>query len=680
MRKKLWRTFTYAYTKKDLAILFGLFAVYFVAGKVGLSFASVNPSASAIWPPTGIAVAALILLGYRFWPAIFIGALFLHAGVQGTFSTSLGIALGNTLEPIIGTYLTNRFANGRKAFEEMQSIFKFAFFAGVLGAGVSATIGVTSLALAGFVPLNTYASVWFTWLLGDTGGALIVAPFLILWAEKSSFTLSRNRVPEFSLLILASLVAGWMVFEASFPFISLAIPLFVWSALRFGRRITVTLIVFLSVIAIISIFNGNYMLVGKTPNDSLIIAQMCISVTALTFIGMAAIIRKNKIMLKNLRQEEAKIIEAKAKEDAILMSIGDALVVTDKEGAIILMNPQAERMFEWKLEKAFGWPVANVVMIEDENGVPIEKEKRPITLALTSQKKITTTDQDNLYYVKRNGTRIPVGLTATPVILDNAVVGAIALVRDITFEKEIDRSKNEFISIASHQLRTPLSSVKWIIELLLEDRLAETQKNKLRDIYHSNERLINLVNDLLNITHIENGTLPSSSSPVNISEEIQRQLALFQETAGKKDVAILYKKAEGDHTLLIDPVFFIEPFKNILENAITYAPKNSKVEVRTETTHTSLIVTIQNDGPAIKKEDREKLFNKFYRGRKAQTIKPSGSGLGLYIAKLHIESLGGSIWFDSPLKNTKGVAFHIRMPMPPQINPLRIHNTRTVFV
>ena len=564
MKKHLWDTYINAYTKKDLIILAVLFVAYIAAGKIGLSFASVNPSSSAIWPPTGIAIAALILFGYRFWPAIFLGSFFLNLGTQGTLLTSLSIATGNTLEPLVGTYFTNRFANGRKAFEEMQNIFKFAFFAGVLGAGVSASIGVTSLTLAGFVPLHTYGIVWLTWLLGDAGGALIVAPFLILWAEKTSFILSKDRVLEFSLFILASLAAGWVVFTAIFPLVSLTIPLFVWSALRFGRRVTMTLIVFLSIIAIVSIFNGNYALVGKTPNDSLIIAQMCISVIALTFIGMAAIIRKSKIILKDLKQEESKLIEAKVKEDAILMSIGDALIVTDKEGAIILMNPQAEHMFDWALEKAFGWPAANVVIIEDEHGMLIPKEKRPLTLALSSGEKIATTDQDNYYYVKRDGTRIPVALTVTPVVLGGAIIGAIALMRDITFEKEIDRSKNEFISIASHQLRTPLSSIKWLIELLLEDRLTEAQKNKLRDVYQSNERLINLVNDLLNITRIENGTLSSSPSRVHISEEIQKQLSLFREEAGKKGISILHRKAGGDHTLLIDPVFFIEPFKNIL--------------------------------------------------------------------------------------------------------------------
>ena len=116
MKKHLWDTYINAYTKKDLIILAVLFVAYIAAGKIGLSFASVNPSSSAIWPPTGIAIAALILFGYRFWPAIFLGSFFLNLGTQGTLLTSLSIATGNTLEPLVGTYFTNTFSNRTKKF------------------------------------------------------------------------------------------------------------------------------------------------------------------------------------------------------------------------------------------------------------------------------------------------------------------------------------------------------------------------------------------------------------------------------------------------------------------------------------------------------------------------------------------------------------------------------------
>jgi integral membrane sensor domain MASE1 len=134
----------------DLAALAALAAVYFVAGKFGLRLASVNASASAVWPCTGIALASLLTFGYRIWPAILVGAFLVNLTTAGSVATSVGIAVGNTLEGVVGCYLISRFARGKHAFERAQDIFKFGLLAGVVSTAISATFGVTSLALSGF--------------------------------------------------------------------------------------------------------------------------------------------------------------------------------------------------------------------------------------------------------------------------------------------------------------------------------------------------------------------------------------------------------------------------------------------------------------------------------------------------------------------------------------------------
>src|SRR5881227_1116155 len=156
--------------------LIGILAViYFVAGKFGLMLASLHASASPVWPSAGIALAALIVLGYRAWPAIFVGAFLVNVTTAGNVATSLAVASGNTLEAMCGAWLVNRFAGGTTAFGRPQGVFKFAL-AAVVSTIISPAFGVTSLALAGFADWANYGAIWLTWWLGDTTSDFLIAP------------------------------------------------------------------------------------------------------------------------------------------------------------------------------------------------------------------------------------------------------------------------------------------------------------------------------------------------------------------------------------------------------------------------------------------------------------------------------------------------------------------------
>src|SRR6267142_822208 len=155
-----------------LPIIGILIFVYFIAGKFGLMLASLHVSASPVWPPAGIALAALLVLGYRAWPAIFVGAFLVNVTTAGNVATSLAIAAGNTLEAIAGAWLVERYAGGRRAFQRLPDFLRFAVLAGILATAISPTFGVTSLCLGGFSRWSGYGPIWLTWWLGDLGGAL----------------------------------------------------------------------------------------------------------------------------------------------------------------------------------------------------------------------------------------------------------------------------------------------------------------------------------------------------------------------------------------------------------------------------------------------------------------------------------------------------------------------------
>src|SRR6266853_2754158 len=283
--------------------------VYFIAGKLGLRLAFVHASASSVWPPTGIALAAFLVLGYRVWPAILCAAFFVNVTTAGSVATSLGIALGNTLEGLVGAYLVSRFANGRRAFGSARDTFRFAILAAMLSTAVSATIGVTTLSVAGFAGWNDYGRIWSTWWLGDAVGALVVAPVVLLWSADPKVRWNRGQALEALALLVALVFVGLAVFDGlvasavrHYPLEFLCVPLLVWAAVRFGRREAATAIVVLSAIAITGTLRGFGAFARGTQSESLLLLQAFMGVTAVMSLVLGAVVSERKYVEEQLRR------------------------------------------------------------------------------------------------------------------------------------------------------------------------------------------------------------------------------------------------------------------------------------------------------------------------------------------------------------------------------------------
>ena len=180
-----------------------------MAGKLGLSFFGlIHPSASAVWLPTGIAMAALLLFGFRLVPAVFVGAFFVNVTTAGSIPSSLGVALGNTLEAVLAVWLVDRFAGGRQAFATAAGILEFAALAAFASTMVSATIGVASLTLGGYVAAEDWREIWFTWWLGDAAGAVLITPLIVLWWTRPAWDRSPQKVQGAALLFTAIVAIG----------------------------------------------------------------------------------------------------------------------------------------------------------------------------------------------------------------------------------------------------------------------------------------------------------------------------------------------------------------------------------------------------------------------------------------------------------------------------------------
>lgn len=299
---------TYSRLWRSLATVVGLAAVYFGAAKLGLSLAFVNPSATAVWPPTGIALAAFLIFGARVWPAILVGAFVANLTTAGSVATSIGIAAGNTLEGLVAAYLVDRFAAGRQAFGRPRYAFRFAVLAAAVSPLLGATCGVTSLALGGFAPWADYGRIWLTWWLGDGAGALVVAPVVLLWYENPRIEWTRRQVAEAAALLASLVGVGLIVFQGAFPtpiknypLEVLCIPILLWAAFRFGARETASATLLLAVIAIHGTLGGFGPFARDTQNESLLLLQAFIAVIAVTKLIVASIVAERRRMEGHLR-------------------------------------------------------------------------------------------------------------------------------------------------------------------------------------------------------------------------------------------------------------------------------------------------------------------------------------------------------------------------------------------
>jgi diguanylate cyclase (GGDEF)-like protein/PAS domain S-box-containing protein len=435
---------------KDALAVAALAAVYFAAGKLGLKLAFVHVSATAVWPCTGIALTALLILGYRVWPGIWLGAFFLNLTTAGSVLTSVGIATGNTLEGVLGAYLVNRYACGRNAFHRAQDTFKFAFLAGMLSTVVSATFGVTTLSLGGFASWANYGSIWSTWWLGDAASNVVVAPLLILWISDHHIRWNWVRFSEFAALMAGMFLVGQIVFGgrllppfSHYPLEYLGIPFLIWAAFRFGRREAALAIFILSGISIWGTRHGFGPFVTKSPNHSLLMLQLFTSIFAITGLVLAAAV----VERKRVAERFGLAVEAAP----------NAMVMVDARGRIALVNSQAVKMFGYHREELTGQSVEMLIPERFRGGHPEHRKE----FSFSPRARPMGAGRD-LYAMRKDGSEFPVEIGLNPIETEDGLLVMSAIV-DITERK---RAEEQIHHLAVTDPLTGLANYRRLLDAL----------------------------------------------------------------------------------------------------------------------------------------------------------------------------------------------------------------------
>ncbi len=338
-----------------LAVIAALAAVYVGAAKLGFALAYVHPSATPLWPPTGISIAALLLFGPWAWPGIFIGAFVANVWISGAIAPSLGIALGNTLEAVVAAWLVTRFAGGSHAFERARDIFRFAGLAAAASTLLSATIGPTSLCLAGLARWADFWSIWFTWWLGDASGALLVAPLLLVWFQKPAEAADRKPRLDAVLLLAGVLVTGAFVYGGlgpagtqDLPLGFLSLPFLVAIAFRFGVREAVTANAILSAVAIWGTLRGTGPFHRPDANQSLLLMQSFTAVVTLTIAALAAVVAERRRVTQALALLESAVDSSV--EGVVILASG----ATPSRPRIVFTNEGFRKLTGLSSEEALG--------------------------------------------------------------------------------------------------------------------------------------------------------------------------------------------------------------------------------------------------------------------------------------------------------------------------------------
>jgi PAS domain S-box-containing protein len=354
-------------------------------------------------------------------------------------------------------------------------------------------------------------------------------------------------------------------------------------------------------------------------------------------------------ILEDVEEERKKAEEEKNKTLAIINNLADGLLVFDKEGKVSLINPQAEKFFGVKEKEVVGKSILELNQFDNF---------RPIVEMVGSEIKEMFRKE---VFIKEN---LVLEVTTLPMVREGEKFGTLMILHDVTREKEIERMKSEFVSISAHQLRTPLSAIKWTLRMFLDGDLGEITKEQrefLERIYKSNERMISLINDLLNVTRIEEGRYVYKPTPVDVAQICQSTIELYKEEIERKNLELIFKKPQELPKVMADVEKISLAIQNLLENAIRYTLPGGKVEIVLEKKENEIQFLIKDTGIGIPKDQQGRVFTKFFRAPNAMKIDTQGSGLGLFITKNIIEAHGGKIWFES--EEGKGTIFYFTLPI-----------------
>ncbi len=375
----------------------------------------------------------------------------------------------------------------------------------------------------------------------------------------------------------------------------------------------------------------------------------------------------------DLLYERNQAVALRQKDETILSGMAEGLIIFDKQGKVERINAAAERILGYANAEIANVPIEKALPAYNEKGEHIPPSLRPAIRAIQKNTVIT----ERLRYQRKNGTFFDAQVTTAPLVLGGDTMGVVEVFRDITKELEFERAKGDFVSLASHQLRTPLSAINWYTEMLLDGdmgKLKPDQKAQIQQIYDGNQRMIELVDALLNVSRLSVGKLRNEPEDLSFTQAADSVIQELTVSIRTKHLSLTKTIPSSLPTIFIDPKLLRIVIQNLLSNAVKYTPVGGSITItatvapakiihhaRLPRSVSYILLTVADTGYGIPKAQQMHIFEKLYRAENVQRLDVEGTGLGLYIVREVAEMLGGRIWFES--MESVGTTFSVLLPV-----------------
>ncbi len=381
-----------------------------------------------------------------------------------------------------------------------------------------------------------------------------------------------------------------------------------------------------------------------------------------------------QLMLEVIREkiEESNAINTRLKvrmeeTTALLKSIGDGVAVLDTDGQVVFLNVAGERMMGIKESEVAGHRWVDLAPLQDESGALVPNDERPFEAKYVIPAEAPASEQ-TLYYVRKNGTRFATQTTVSPVIFEGKRTGIIIVFRDITRQKELEHLKDEFLSIAAHELRSPLGTMRWTMDFLRtkeeREKLPPEIREKIETLYTNNVQMIGLVNDILSIARLTAPeTIKEDITPTVFTNVINTVISELEVEIAAHHLTIQFlvkDESLSGASFLVDETHFRQVIQNLLSNAIKYNRDGGTITVTLLQSASEVCIEVADTGMGIEEKDKEHIFERFYRSDAMDERGIPGTGLGLYVVQSYIKKWGAKISFESTVG--KGTTFHLCLP------------------
>ncbi|HZT62840.1 MAG TPA: MASE1 domain-containing protein [Burkholderiales bacterium] len=662
-----------------------LASVYFSAAKASLLLAIPPGYATAVWPPSGIALAAILMLGVRYWPGIWIGAAVANLTIETSFAAAAVIAAGNTLEALAGAALTRRAIGPSYPLGRGEDVVKFVAVA-ALSPTLAATIALIPLSLGHTLTGPQLLSNWWTWWQGDAAGIIIVTPLILAWTTRSPILWSRGKVLEAACFVLLLLGATWVTFggtsdQAPYPLTFLITPFIIWAGLSFGQREVTAVSAVVCGLAVWHTVERRGPFAPFSLNESLLLLLAFASTVVVTGLVLSALLAERR------KSAEIRLSESEERFRLMVLNVTDyAIFMLDREGLITSWNAGAERIKGYRANEIIGHHFSRFYPDEDSRkGKPHEALDRAA---------IDGRIQDEGWRVRKDGTMFwaTVVITAMRDAHGN-LLGFSKVVRDLTERKRAEselmgatalaekanRAKSEFLARMSHELRTPLNSLLILAKLLTDNaggNLTPKQVQQAQVIHEAGGDLLALINDLLDLARIESG-VPTALNigPAGLSGMKDYLESAFGQAARDAGLRFDIVVEEGlPDAVETDPQRLRQILRNLLANAFKFTRQGGVAlriaasksgwtpgHAQLDRAHGAVAFSVSDTGVGIPEDKQELIFQAFQQVDGGTNREFGGTGLGLSISKELAQRLGGEIRVSST--SGSGSTFTLYLPL-----------------